>query len=275
MDSSYQGEVERRRSSRVSPWRLTFQRLATGAIVAVALAVSLPMIADGGRATTNPHHSLAILPDPRHNTTKLLAPLYETDGITGTVLVSPTETAAAVITPTQTQLIVITQTPTAVSVTNVPGAVVMSPPKGMYSVLIPTNWVYKDLSYPSDHTTDLWYDPSSPEQRIEVLTSGCAGCVGAIEQAPVPSKAVPPGMTTSASISACRLEYAGQYGGDFAASPTISDSLPDSGLVAVISRPGRVVDGFVRMDVWLPSAQRALAEQILHSFQLDSPNTTC
>lgn len=40
-------------------------------------------------------------------------------------------------------------------------------------VLLPSTWRYRDASYPSDHSTDLWYDPSNPLCKLLVTVSGC------------------------------------------------------------------------------------------------------
>lgn len=165
-------------------------------------------------------------------------------------------------------------------------SLVPTTPTGVgYSISIPEGWTYEASSYPSDHTTNLWVDASATADRVEVLASGCAGCAstGSAATTPAPEAVVPSGAANVTSVSECEVTYTdAAYGGDDLASNSsgsssvapVADPLSDIGMVLVTNQGGRV-DGYFRIDVWLPPSQESLANQILASFSAGANEATC
>src|SRR5689334_17645859 len=46
-----------------------------------------------------------------------------------------------------------------------------------FVVRVPADWLYRNASYPSDHSTELWTSPADKASRLKVEVSGCVGCV--------------------------------------------------------------------------------------------------
>ena len=132
------------------------------------------------------------------------------------------------------------------------------PPDGAYSLLVPLGWRFRDVSYPSDHATHLWWTPRDPLARAVVVLSGCEGCVFA-SGAPNPAGAVPD-ASQHHRISLNVLAFQGPY-------DQAEAGYYDNGLVLVTHQGGRIT-GSVRIDLWLPYSQHALATKILDSFRL-------
>src|SRR5437763_13797493 len=58
-----------------------------------------------------------------------------------------------------------------------PGLVLRHPRGAGYQVLLPPSWKFRDASYPSDHTTQLWTSPADRNAKLEVVIAACVGCV--------------------------------------------------------------------------------------------------
>jgi hypothetical protein len=134
----------------------------------------------------------------------------------------------------------------------------LHPPDHAYSLLLPAGWRYRDVSYPSDHATQLWWTPRDPLARAIVVLSGCVGCVST-NGAPNPAGAVADAVQRH-RISPNVLAFEGGY-------DQAEAGYDDNGLVIVTHQNGHVT-GFVRIDLWLPYSQHALAAKILNSFRL-------
>jgi len=137
----------------------------------------------------------------------------------------------------------------------------VSPPHGGgYSLLLPSNWHFRDASYPSDHFTHLWYLPSNPLLKLEVVGSGCVGCVSKNlnPRIPDPTGELPQGVASSYRISPWVLAYT-NYASD--------DPYPDNGLI-IVTRYKGTVSGYERFDLWLPASQHKLATTILNSVKV-------
>lgn len=132
------------------------------------------------------------------------------------------------------------------------------PPDSAYSLLLPSGWRFRDVSYPSDHATHLWWTPRDPLARAVVVLSGCEGCVSA-NGAPNPAGAVPD-ASQHHRISLNVVAFQGPY-------DQAEAGYYDNGLVLVTHQGGHIT-GFVRIDLWLPYSQHALATKILDSFRL-------
>ena len=144
-----------------------------------------------------------------------------------------------------------------------------------FTIRLPGTWAFTNESYPSDHSTYLWSDPTDQLSRVEVVGSGCVGCVSnpntgynKIE----PAEALPSGVISSAPISTCKVAYVATYSGDYTATSVPADSYPDNGMIVVIDESGKP-GGYFRIDLWLPSVQHALATSILDSFALTDAST--
>ena len=126
-----------------------------------------------------------------------------------------------------------------------PGLVVRHSHEAAFVVKVPANWVYKDATYPSDHSTEWWRAPGGAA-RLEVQVSACVGC------AAQPAHLVPIRGARIVRLDRWRLRY--------------SKGLR-WGLVVVL-HDASGIQGFARVDLWLPAAQRALAGPILASFRI-------
>jgi len=136
----------------------------------------------------------------------------------------------------------------------------VSPPGRTYSVELPTGWRYRDVSYPSDHATQLWWTPSDPLARLIVVLSGCIGCVSTNDYTTPNPAGAAAGAVSTYRISPDVLAFTGGFAEDEA-------DYEDNGLVIVTTQNGRI-DGYIRADLWLPPGERTLATAILNSFHL-------
>jgi hypothetical protein len=127
-----------------------------------------------------------------------------------------------------------------------------------YKLLLPSNWRYRDASYPSDHSTYLWYDPANPLRKMIITMSGCVGCVDTNfdPHRPNPKGELPIDATGLYWISPWKLAFSGYV---------TDDPYPENGLVIVLQQQ-HAVAGSAIVQLWLPSSQHALATRILNSF---------
>ncbi len=122
-----------------------------------------------------------------------------------------------------------------------------------YSILVPASWTFHNESYPSDHSTLVWSDPSDPAQKIQLVFSGCYGCShNEGTGAPQPEVGGGVRVTSTDSISPTRLAYAAL---------SSDDPYPDNGLVIVTKQ------GYTQIDCWLPQSAHHVATLILNSYQ--------
>lgn len=136
-------------------------------------------------------------------------------------------------------------------------------PRGFYTVPLPATWRFKDASYPSDHATHLWYDPTNPLKKLEVVVSGCVGCVSRHNYTdPYPQGELPQGVTRTYRIAPGKLAFTAY---------TTDDPYPENGVV-IVTRHGRAIDGSITLQLWLPPSQHKLATYILDNFAAKGNN---
>jgi hypothetical protein len=128
---------------------------------------------------------------------------------------------------------------------------------GSYRVRLPATWRFRDASYPSDHSTHLWYDPANPLRKLLVVVSGCVGCVekNFDPHRPNPAAEVPRGATTF-RISPWKVAFS---------TYTSDDPYPENGVVVVLHRSA-AIDGSAIAKLWLPQREHATATAVLNSF---------
>jgi hypothetical protein len=134
----------------------------------------------------------------------------------------------------------------------------VSPPGGGYSAQLPRGWRFANASYPSDHSTHLWFDPANALRKMEVVLSGCVGCVSS-GGAPNPSGGLPTDVVARTRLNRWEIAFEA-YSSD--------DPYPDNGLVIVMHQ-GSHVEGYVEVGLWLPAKQHSTATTILDSFRLN------
>ncbi len=135
-----------------------------------------------------------------------------------------------------------------------------SPPGHPYSVLLPAGWRFEDATYPSDHSTHLWWLPVNALQKAEVVLSGCIGCITRHDdgRTPYPQGLLPANVISTRRLGPWKIAYVA-YAAD--------DPYPDDGVV-VVTRHGGRISGSVRLDLWLPPSQHGLATRILNSLRI-------
>ena len=123
------------------------------------------------------------------------------------------------------------------------------------TIELPSNWKFRDASYPSDHATWYWYDPHDPFAKLRVVFSGCVGCVSTNSGTPDPRAELPQYATVTAAPNQNTVSY------------TVFDTpYPDSGMVVVTEDRGHVAGSLV-LDLWLPQKDSAEAAEILASLR--------
>jgi hypothetical protein len=135
----------------------------------------------------------------------------------------------------------------------------VAPPGGAYSVELPHGWRFENASYPSDHSTHLWFDPANALRKMEVVLSGCVGCVSS-GAAPHPSGGLPADVVARTRLNRWELAFEA-YSSD--------DPYPEHGLVIVVHR-GSKIGGYVEVGLWLPAREHSQATAILDSFHLSA-----
>jgi hypothetical protein len=129
---------------------------------------------------------------------------------------------------------------------------------GQASILVPAGWAFADESIPSDHGDEIFYDPVNPAARIEIMGSGCEGCIEDIND-PNPvrqAKLGLPGDTVG--------YYLYRQGLSAGFQETNADGYAVNGVVAATGTDDDPT-GYVIYRVSLPEADTALATKILNS----------
>jgi len=128
---------------------------------------------------------------------------------------------------------------------------------------VPQGWVYKDATYPSDHSTEFWRAPKDAKSRLDIEVSACVMCAQPMSCVlhdtgcgPAPQVIVPKTATQRKRLDKYRMSYV--LGGK---------GYPEHGLVWVMHDKTGVI-GFAVVRVRLPAAKAALAEAILASFRI-------
>jgi hypothetical protein len=132
-------------------------------------------------------------------------------------------------------------------------------PAGAYSLLLPHGWRFRNVSFPSDHASELWWTPQDPLDRLVVTLSGCVGCVSTANGAANPAGAIPDAVATT-RLNASEIAFTGPV-------DSAEPGYGDTGVVLVTCTRGRV-DGYIRIDLWLPPREQALAVRITRSLRL-------
>ena len=131
-----------------------------------------------------------------------------------------------------------------------------------FTVRVPTTWVYRNRSYPSDHSTETWRDPKRASSRLDVEVSACAGCaqpescvLNGTGCGPAPQQIVPEHATAKRRLDRWRMTYV----------------LGSSRGLVVVLHDADGVTGFALAVVTLPASQSRLADAILASFRISGP----
>ncbi|MDR0345987.1 MAG: DUF4850 domain-containing protein [Nocardiopsaceae bacterium] len=125
-----------------------------------------------------------------------------------------------------------------------------------FSVAVPHGWRYRNETQPSDHTTDVFYDPADPGRRLVLVASNCAGCAansGGTGRSPL--NVLPAGSFRASRLSAVAAAYERKLPGN---------RYPGNGL-AEIPRSQQSASGFITAEVYLPAGSHGLATAILNS----------
>lgn len=134
-----------------------------------------------------------------------------------------------------------------------------------YRLLVPLSWRQIDASYPSDHFTDLYVDPTDANARLVVVGSPCVHCVTIGLSSAV---AFPTGTTGHHRLDRYRVAWSAPgpswrpffVWGTAASDPYRLDGLTWGGPA--------LQQGYVEAGVWLPTASHPIATRILNSFTL-------
>jgi hypothetical protein len=127
------------------------------------------------------------------------------------------------------------------------------------AILVPAGWVYADQSYPSDHTSVMFYDPANPAARIEINYFGCAECLlsGATGSGHLNARGVLPPDTVSFYL------YRNGLSAGFRESD--ADGYAVNGVASILGSADNP-EGYIEDRVSLPATDNAIATQILNSF---------
>ena len=144
------------------------------------------------------------------------------------------------------------------------GLVVQTGQAGGFSVPVPSGWRYKNASYPSDHSTEFWTDPTNAKSKLEVQVSGCIGCVERNSCVlhntgcgPYPEGLVPKGTISKRKLSPWREQFTAKN----SASPYL-----DRGLV-VIQHQGSKIEDWAYVEIWVPASEASTASSMLAGFK--------
>ncbi len=147
------------------------------------------------------------------------------------------------------------------------GLVARSSKAAGFVVSVPSSWKYRNASYPSDHTTELWTDPQNAKRKLEVQVSGCVGCVERtscvlrnVGCGPYPAQVLPAATIQKRMI--------GRWSVRFIARDSNSPYLI-YGLVT-IRHKGSSIEDWAYAEVWVPATDAPVAGAILSSFRFTS-----
>ena len=134
-----------------------------------------------------------------------------------------------------------------------------------FKVRVPAGWRYKDATYPSDHSTELWSSPADARSRLKVEVSGCVGCVepqscilSGTGCRPAPEAVLPAGVVSKTKLDRWRMRYVAR---------NASSRYPVHGLISIV-HVGSQIRGFALAQASLPAAQAQTADAMLSSFTL-------
>lgn len=140
-----------------------------------------------------------------------------------------------------------------------PQLVTRRPPDRSYHVRLPASWKFRDATYPSDHSTHFWTDPRDRNRKLEVQISACVGCVtkNLDGETPQPQNVVPAGTVKTFRVNRWQVGFLAH---------TKGNAYPDRGWVIVLHDRSGLVQGSAIVQLWLPTAEQALATRILAGF---------
>jgi hypothetical protein len=132
-----------------------------------------------------------------------------------------------------------------------------------FRVRVPADWRYRNATYPSDHSTELWTSPADPATRLKVEVSACVGCVvprscllRATGCRPAPENIIPARVLSKRKLDRWRVRYVARVAGS---------RYPVHGLVTVVHSGGDI-RGFALARVYTPQSSGPVADAILASF---------
>jgi hypothetical protein len=134
------------------------------------------------------------------------------------------------------------------------------------SAEVPSGWVVKDASIPSDHSDIVIYDPANPTARFEFSGSGCIGCASKNGDDVTPNPTPPTATVSSVALPGGRSVA-------FTERPWLGYAV--NGVVTVLTGPqdGTTgpIGGYVIYRVALPMDDTALETTILNSVTVAQP----
>lgn len=125
-----------------------------------------------------------------------------------------------------------------------------------YCIEIPTGWRSRDASYPSGHTTYVYWNPDNALEQLTITGAGCIGCVtddGTTPHLRPPGHAFLIHRPTPDELRYRTYEGRSEY--------------PTEWLVRVTRADDGRIDGSFTLTIELPERQSAMTRAILHSFQ--------
>lgn len=125
-----------------------------------------------------------------------------------------------------------------------------------FTVEIPRGWKHKDETYPSDHSTDVFYDPAHPASKLVLINSGCAGCAGESKRSPL--NVLPEGAFNAKLMGKDAATYQRRmHGGPYLG----------NGVAYIPKNPAQSGPGYVTAEIYLPASQHDLATAILNNIR--------
>jgi len=136
-----------------------------------------------------------------------------------------------------------------------------------YRLLLPSGWRFLDASYPSDHFTDFYVDPTDPNARLVVVGSPCQHCV---TQGLSSKVAFPPGVTGRYRLDRYRVSWSAP-GASWKPFFVWGQSPADTYRLDGITWGGPALQfGYIQVGLWLPASAHATATRILDSVTLSN-----
>ena len=136
-------------------------------------------------------------------------------------------------------------------------------PRHSFSVLLPNNWKFRNASYPSDHSTYFYYDPHDAFAKLEIVGSGCVGCVmkSDIQGTPGYEQPNPSGeLPQYATVTSRPNQYVESFN-------VFDTPYEDDGMV-IVTHSGTNITGSVIVQLWLSKKEQTEAAQILSSLEV-------